>query len=701
MSSSKQSSITSIKDLNGNQSWDALLKDLYSASLGIPEDWPQETSAQWSSDGLCLVVTVPAGTDKEWLERKILPVARIYFRENNSQRNLVIRRKGKGGNNDFLVQIHKNAYEEIVEPRKMVPVPFYMFNHWLPVFGPSLFWVVLAMRQQSFVNTSSDESVCKLISTRELAYWAPLSYSQISRLLNREGYSSWFYRKEKEGYEDVPPEYKVWSQVPLAPHHLYWLDNHFRERPHGATAAPMVENLLDNTGIIRGIKKEDLLVPEEFSKKRHTLSDIIADHFPEELDEGLVALAIQLEYQITRENMFLSIPHYFFKMYGDVLSSNESAFIWYLRSVYKEADNDSLSFKGYSKIKNSLGCSLNTAKKLVSEVINEEISSQTLPGNTFFDPELPLNNWLSAEVLSPAKKGFASEISIRIRAIEPIHPNAADQYNSLLRDQVEISIEEDNSNDQGVNNATGNKGDSSGGVKIATGNKSDSPEGVKNATGIKEDSSQGIKNATGDVESATPPVNNATDVVNNATPNLSNAQHLKSSYKDSLNTPLNDSLIPPLPSSADQGAQNGHKVVGVGEINLEKLLGFGSYKHDKKKELAKLINKNQEIFLAWIIRNHKTAAKFPVRLAVTNVKEGNETEDHYLEIAKLGWGMVAEIVRVNENDMDMWKLGIFDDAEGREYLADIFKRLSKLAIKVIKELKDTDFLQLVENVLVE
>lgn len=33
---------------------------------------------------------------------------------------------------------------------------------------------------------------------------------------------------------------------------------------------------------------------------------------------------------------------------------------------------------------------------------------------------------------------------------------------------------------------------------------------------------------------------------------------------------------------------------------------------------------------------HITAAKIPVRLTVSNLKEGNITEDHYLELTELG-----------------------------------------------------------------
>jgi len=689
MNSSGQQNDTST--ISAEQAWVSLLEELSSTPLDIPASWPENTNSQWSSDGLCLIVSVPDTTDKDWIDRKFLPLARIYFQEFNSQKHLVVKQKVRGKNNDFLVQIQKNAYEEVVCPRKMVPVPYYLFHHWLPVLGPSLFWVVLAIRQQSFVNTSREDSVCKLISTRELAYWAPLSYSQISRLLNRDGFSSWFYKKEKEGYQDVPPEYKVWSQVPLSPHHLFWLDNYFSKREKGLTASSMIESLLDNTGKIRGIKKEDVSIPLDFSKKRLSLSDILADHFPREIDEELAALAIQLEYQITRENMFLAIPHYFFAKYGDDLSSNEAAFIWYLRSVYKEKGNDSLSFTGYSRIKNALGCSLNTVKNLASKALSTDEGPNSSPWNTFYDPELSLRNWLSADILSPSQKGIAGEIEIKVRVIEPVHLEDTDQYHSFVQKQLE-SVND--------NKKEGGRDNLNDAVNYATPETRTFPEGVKYATRENNEISPPVKNATAPVKDTTQPVNKETTDIKNSTQNLSDTQHLKYSYNHSLNTLLNASQPPLLGVENSNDLVPSTPMVGVVEINLDKLLGFSSYKQKEKKLLKEKFEKDQELFLAWIIRNFITGAKLPVRLAVKNLQEGNETETQYLEIARLGWGTIVKMVRVNLSVMDMWKEGIIDD-EDNEYMVEIFRKISKQAMAVIKDLKNTNFIQLVENVLME
>jgi hypothetical protein len=97
------------------------------------------------------------------------------------------------------------------------------------------------------------------------------------------------------------------------------------------------------------------------------------------------------------------------------------------------------------------------------------------------------------------------------------------------------------------------------------------------------------------------------------------------------------------------------------------------------------------MFLSWIIRNHITAAKFPVRLAVKNIQEGNETEDQYLDLARLGWGITAQLASVSEHDLSMWGLGLDDDYEDQEYLIQVYKKLSKPAKKELIKLRDTNY----------
>ena len=440
MSSSKQGNITTSNELSGKESWAALLKDLYTASIGIPENWSQETSAEWSSDQQSLVVTVPSYTDDDWINRRILPIASILFQEKHKEKRLVIKKKGEGKTNELLVKVHKDAYDHVVRPRKMIPVPFYLLHHWLPVLGAAPFWVVIAMIQQSFVNTVNREkesSVQKRISTRELSYWAPLAFRQISRYLNKDGFPSWFYKKENDGYQDVPPEYTVWSQLPVAPHHLAWIDHFISDAKKKESAVSLLESLLDKTGDIRRIKFGDIDIPGSYSPQRISLLDLIAVHYPGNQDQIVYDLVTQLENQVVRPNLFISIPHYFFEKYGGALKPNEAALIWYLRSLYKEDDSDAFSYSGYSQLGQSLGCSYKTVERMIEScALPEDVPVSASWDSSFIDDHV-VRNWLSIQYLSHNKKGAADKYSIGIRATEPAGPpvpgTRADRRDSSVR----------------------------------------------------------------------------------------------------------------------------------------------------------------------------------------------------------------------------------------------------------------------------
>ena len=685
MSSNGQNNHNEIMSARASEVWLSLLEDLKQTPLAIPETWSKETKAHWDSEELSLVVTVPKDTNEVWLDRRFLPLAKIYFGEKHKEKHLVLQRKGRAGMDDLLVRIQRNVYEEIIEPQKIVPVQIYLFQHWLPVLSASPFWVTTAMRQVSFISKAEEDKVVKLISSRVLAKWTPLRYVQVSDWLNKGGYTCWFFKKVKESYEDVPPEYQVWSQIPVAPHHLAWIENYFKQHMNELSALEIVESLLDRTGEIRRVKPGEMLIPDSYINQRKTVLDIITELFPGGMGQGISDLVLQLEHQITRPNLAVTIPHYFYK-FMDFLNPNEAALIWYLRSLYKEDEGNEVTFSGYRAIETALGCGNRTPQRLIDKCIQPEETVDGFRWEAVYDPDLFLHNWLSAEYLGDYKKGAAKEFTIRIRVTEPIHRDDERYYQRLIQRQMAEGTSISDPNKEGTH--------------IRTGDTQNQTRGTQNNTG--DDINQDAQFQTGGTHIQTGDTQIRPGEKQNQTGPPRISEHLNNSTtNNSLTDSFNDSLIPPLPGTNDPDLSTNLPVVGVREIYLEKLLGFGSYKHNEKKKLVRLIEKNQEQFLAWIIRNHITAAKFPVRLAVKNIQEGNVTEDQYLELARLGWGIAAEMARVREHDMDMWKLGIFDDIEGQEYLAEIFRGLSKPAIKAIKDLKDTDFIQLVENVLVD
>lgn len=665
-----------ITDLpSADEVWNSLLGDLMETPLEIPRSWTDETSAKWEADGNCLAVAAPPVETAGWVEKRFLPLARIYLEQQQPGKSLVIIQKGGPEKTDLLLRVQRSVYDQVVEPQKLVPVPIYMFQHWLSVLGASAFWVAVAMRQVSFVSREDDVCVVKPISTRTLAKWAPLEYRQIARWLNKEGFSSWFYKKEKEGYEDVAPEYLVWSQVPVSPHHLAWIEDYFKQYVDEGSAADVIESLLDNTGEIRRVKPGDVDLPSSYNKRRRTILDLVSQYFPGNLSRGVSDLVIQLEQQITRPNLTFSIPHYFFHKFMGVLNSNEVALIWYLRSLYKEDDSNSVQFSGYGEISAVLGCGNRTPKRLLEKCIYSKDETIASTWDPHYRSDLSLGNWLKVEYLNDFEKGVAREFSIKIRPTEPVHQDDKGYYNRLIKKQLDDMEADIESSYIPTQNDTG-------GAQKGTGSKPPPPH---YDTGVAQ-------NDPGDAHKDTAPNQKGTGVPRNKT-------HLNNSNtNESLTDSFNDSLIPPQLYSADDELSTDSNVVGVREIDLEKLLGFGSYKHNEKKNLIKVIDKNQDNFLAWIIRNHVTAAKFPVRLAVNNVQEGNETENQYIELARLGWGITAQLARISENVMGMWEVGVIDGNEDKEGLFNIFNGLSKPAKKEIIKLRETGFPEIYEDI---
>ena len=198
MSANRQNNHNPKISTRASEVWQSLLEDLKKTPLEIPETWTKVTSAHWDSEELSLVVTIPDDIDEVWLDRRFLPLAKIYFGEKHKKKQLVLQRKGRAGVDDLLVRVQRSVYEEITEPNKIVPVQIYMFHHWLPVLGASPFWVVTGMKQVSFVAISKENSVLKPVSTRMIAKWTPLGFAAVAKCLKKGGFSSWFYKKIKD-----------------------------------------------------------------------------------------------------------------------------------------------------------------------------------------------------------------------------------------------------------------------------------------------------------------------------------------------------------------------------------------------------------------------------------------------------------------------------------------------------------------------
>jgi len=640
--------------LDAAQAWDDLLAIMRTTPIEIPPGWAEEVKVRWGSRPKILILSVPMGTDAKWLEKMFLPVAKVFHRQLQEGGELVVEYDKGAVDEDLRLKAERGAYEHIVHPEKLVPVSIYMFRHWLPVLEPRSFWVAIAMRQVAFVSRAESAQVGKRISLRDLARWAPMHYSSVRRALQRERFLPWFFTESKEAYEDLPPEYAVYVEYPLAPHHLAWIESFLQKGLGEGRSLPWIlKELLNRTREIRSLKHGDVEYSPDYGSERHTLLDLVARHSAQGLDNHTHDLALQLQREITRDNLTVSIPHYFLTRFGSELSANEAALIWYLRSLYMGESQDRHIFQGYTSLADCVGFGRKTLKRMFALcTVEKHQDEEDRPFRSpIYKPDLTLGNWMQVEYLTAPQKGQSREYSVQVRNSEPVHPEDEEFYLRLVEEEIDTLL---------AQNETP-PGQKETGTWVQEGQNETPPSqretGIPQAsrqseTGPGQDETLPGQSETIGEQSETNLARSETDPGQVASPrsqtetegvgktNHLNTLHTKESFKSISKDPNQRSFQPHHETAASEKDHH----TGGGAVNIEKMLGFAGYSRQEKEELLPLVEDQEPLFLGWLIRNHLTGADFPIRLAIKNIQEENEVESKYFDLAKLGWKKVAELL---------------------------------------------------------
>lgn len=124
-----------------------------------------------------------------------------------------------------LAAASDRAREAIVRSYRIVKVPDYFLDEWLPLLGPSRWLAVLAFRQLAFIHKCKEKTGQQPSETtyRELASWAGQSRPQMHKLLRSPGLMTWFVEPEQGTLGEHPGSrserrtYLVRIEVPLTP----------------------------------------------------------------------------------------------------------------------------------------------------------------------------------------------------------------------------------------------------------------------------------------------------------------------------------------------------------------------------------------------------------------------------------------------------------------------------------------------------
>ena len=673
------------------QAWDDLLAIMKTTPIELPPGWAEEVSVRWGSQAKALILRVPMGTRAQWLEKMFLPVARVFYRQLQEGGELVVEYDKGAVGEDLRLKAERGAYEHVVHPEKLVPVSIYMFQHWLPVLEPSSFWVVIAMRQVAFVSRAEAAQVGKRISLRDLARWVPMHYSSVRRAILRDSFLSWFFTESKEAFEDLPPEYTVYVDYPLAPHHLSWIESYLQKGlGEGRSLDWILKELLERTQEIRSVKHGDVDYNPDLGEERHTVLDLAARYRSEDLDKHTHDLALQLNREITRDYLTVSIPHYFLNRFGDELSANEAALIWYLRSLYLDESQDRHFFQGYTSLAGRVGFGRKTLKRMFARCTGEETEEgKTHPFRSpIYNPELTLGNWLQVKYHTSSSNGRGREYSIAVRNSEPIHPGDEEKYLQMVEKEIDTLVGQTETPSDHIE--TGEWAVEGQSETPPSQNETQIPQPPRQSeTGSRQVETPPGHLETDEERSETTPARSATDPgqseptpSQDETSGKDKAQHLNSLHTNIPFKPIskesdNESIQP---RQVDKVIESDHPS-GGGDVDWEKLLGFAGYSRREKESLLPILLKQEKMFFGWLIRNHLTKADFPIRLAMKNIQEGNEPESKYMSLAELGWKKVVKLLMSDYFWLD-GGVGDFDQIQ-----------------KIIGELRETGLLGLMRDVL--
>jgi hypothetical protein len=341
-------------------------------------------------------------------------------REHNEQAPM----KSQSFNSDLSFDLCPEAlraYDAVVRPNAILPIPRYFMEEWLPLLGTSRSWLALAFRQVAFVSQSSREEVPVHTTLRKLGRWCGLTHVRIHQVLKDPQYLNWFVRNPQGDLADhpsprsQPTTYMVRSDIPLTPKDQARLAWWFEQR------SPCDDQEWIHA-LQEAIEARKTTLPQDAPLPQHsmTIQQLVYTQRGEDtpLPPSLDEACTELHARWIQPDFVTLVTHYFLVRWLPDLSPGLGWLIVLLRSRAYQQRDDLIGQVwingGWGTVSRSLGVSRRSLTRWVSSSVSSLFFRQHP------DAQDPVDR---------------RNILLAVRLSEPIHSADQETYQSKLESQ--------------------------------------------------------------------------------------------------------------------------------------------------------------------------------------------------------------------------------------------------------------------------
>lgn len=585
----------------------------------------------------------------------------------------------------FLLPDEQRAYDAIVKDYKVLKVPDYFIDEWVPLLNAAEGWLALAFRQLAFV-VRSKESVGAMparATLRDLAKWSGLTFQHVGKVLKRAEHLHWFVRRqdgaalgEHPGSRSIAPTYLVRIEVPLTPSDQTRLDSYLQDNLPG-----------DDEGWLRllhraiSAKKASLPDGCKLPQEPKTIEDIVRElRAPsEQLSTELELACVELHNRWVTTN-FRQVTHYFIKRFLPELTPSLAFLIVWARKHAQREDTQyptgELRPSGWSSLAQPVGVAPYTVSRWLSDQASYPYSSMFFTAihemwagegevddindasvlvsgtSVVVDPtteidepiymgdriafsalkalDAPDDSALVARRIRPLQETRGTDVLqkdgllLQVRISEPIHPEDLERYERLRSSQDTKAVSRGLTRSDKLFTNGDNQPTKDDDIET----QSDKPISELDRAPAKSDlsSTEGDASAT---ESDIPPTDG--DALRDSIRHLQDSNLQKETDKRLLQE-HNVSQ-----STGSQHSRFSHAAVAVSSSwDVSQILIEGAIKRSDRKMIESRWEELRDTFVAWLLWSLATKTiEAPVLHAVSKVKAAEPPPGAFLELARI------------------------------------------------------------------